>query len=272
MPDWWCYRCGVACALAVCSTCGSYAPYRLADKQKGSNPDALRSPLLRNKLPVGNIRLVMTRATNVVSFVSQFKSKVFRPSRSSAYMPHWWCYRCGSMLASFVCPTCGLRGPDYGEPTLPVDDLERAVQTDTNVKAAFTSAAKVGYLTKNEGFPQGEVSEVVIDCLVCLVRHPLVHWFGYHDCDLYPCGLKQPRPELRYKGIRIPSRCSTDILVPDEATAYVAPALILHYILFHQYLPPTCFIEAVLACPDPSSAEYLDTIERIYPAGHAGRI
>jgi hypothetical protein len=44
----------------------------------------------------------------------------------------------------------------------------------------------------------------------------------------------------------------------------------VHYILFHQYLPPTSFLEAVLACPDPGSSEYLDAIERIYLATHPG--
>jgi hypothetical protein len=252
----------------VCPTCGLEAP-----EQTASNPEALYSSCFRGEQTVTNVRAALTRVKKVRSFVSRLKSKLFRPRRNFAYVPEWWCYQCGVTLTSFVCPTCGLRGPDYGEPTWPVDDLERAhlaqtsvVDTFSNVRAALTHAKNVGYLTRGDNYPRGEVSEEAVECLVRLVRRPLVEWLGYHYCELDPCWLKQPRPELRYKGIRIPSRCSTDILVPNKATAYVAPALILHYILFHQYLPPTCFLEAVLACPDPSSSEYLDAIGRIYPA------
>lgn len=173
-------------------------------------------------------------------------------------------------LAFFVCPTCGLRGPEYREPAKTGDDLgdhylfqTPLVETVNNAMQVLTRAKNEGYLTRGD-YPRGEVSEAVVDCLVRLVRRPLVHWLGWHDCDLDPCRLKQPRPELRYKGTRIPSHCCTDILVPDKATAYVAPALIVHYILFHQYLPPTGFLEAVLARPDPGSSEYLDAIDRIY--------
>lgn len=266
MVAWWCYRCGVARAMAVCPTCGLEAPgdHRAADQQKVSTPEALHAgPVLK-------------RATSVRSFVSQLRSKLFRPRRNSADVSGWWCYRCGVTLVSFVCPTCGLRGPEYRDPARTVDDLERSrsaqeplMWTVSNAKVASTRANQVGYLTRNNDYPRGEVSEAVIDCLVRLAMRPLGRWLGYHCCDLDPCGMKQPCPELRYKGVRIPSRCCTDILVPDQTAAYVAPALILHYILFHQYAPPTCFLEAVLACPDPSSSEYLDAIERVYPAASA---
>jgi len=150
------------------------------------------------------------------------------------------------------------------------DDLELPetplVWTLRSAGVAIKPANKVGYLTRADGYPRGEISEELRECLVRFVRRPAVHWFGYHHCDLDPCWLKKPRPELRYKGMRVPSRCSTDFLVPDGATGYLAPALILHYILFHQYLPPACFLEAALGCPDPGSSEYLDAIERICPA------
>jgi hypothetical protein len=236
----------------VCPTCGLEAldNSHFADRQTTSNPKALSSSLVRGEQTVSNVRAALARVKNVGYFLSQLKSKLFRPSRNSAYVPDWWCYRCGVTLASFVCPTCGLRGPEYRGPAETGDDLEdhNLFQNPTvsNVMTVLTHANKVGYLTRGD-YPRGEVSEAVVDCLVRLVRRPFVQWLGWHDCDLDPCRLKQPRPELRYKGTRIPSHCSSDILVPDKATAYVAPALIVHYILFHQYLPPNCFLEAVLA-------------------------
>ena len=63
----------------------------------------------------------------------------------------------------------------------------------------------------------------------------------------------------------IPRWCDTDILVPDRTLVYIAPALILHYIRVHRYLPPAYFIDAVLTCPEPGSDEYLSEIKRIVP-------
>jgi len=65
--------------------------------------------------------------------------------------------------------------------------------------------------------------------------------------------------------MKIPRCCSSDILVPGKTMAYMAPALILHYIRTHRYLPPACFLEAVLDCPEPGSAEYLDAIRKVAP-------
>lgn len=122
----------------------------------------------------------------------------------------------------------------------------------------------VGYLTPDQDYPRGEVSELVFERLVRLVRHPFWFFCGHHDCNLDPCGSPQPLPELRYKGLVIPTQCSTDIYVPAEEVIYVAPALIMHYIRGHNYLPPAAFIEAVLACPDPTSPEYSAAFERLY--------
>lgn len=133
---------------------------------------------------------------------------------------------------------------------------------------ALNSAKGVGYLTRGDNYPSGEVSETVFERLISLVKRPFVVWGGYHYCDLDPCGSEQLPTELRYKDLLIPSRCDSDILVPDKAALYVAPALILHYIRFHHYLPPSYFLDAVLACPEPGSPEYLAAIEKISPAGN----
>jgi hypothetical protein len=134
--------------------------------------------------------------------------------------------------------------------------------------AAFNHARRVGYLTRSDDYARGEVSEEIFERLVNLVSSPFMRWAGYHDCDLDPCGTEQPPPDLRYKGLVIPSQCDSDILVPDKAALYVAPALILHYIRCHHYLPPSYFLNAVLACPEPGSPEYLAAIEKICPAGN----
>jgi hypothetical protein len=123
----------------------------------------------------------------------------------------------------------------------------------------------VGYLSCEHEYPKGETSEAVFDRLASLVLLHLLKWLGYHDCDLGSCGLNQSQPELYWHGMRIPRSCSSDVLVPDRTVVYIAPALILHYIRAHQYLPPACFLEAVLTCPAPGSRKYLRAIKKIAP-------
>ena len=125
----------------------------------------------------------------------------------------------------------------------------------------------VGYLARGHNYNQGEVSEEAFDRLVRLVKLHIMEWFGYHKCDLDPCGAGQPEPELYYEGLVIPRACKSDILVPGHATLYQAPSLILHYIRGHHYLPPACFLEAALHCPQPGSREYFAAIERLWPLG-----
>ena len=121
----------------------------------------------------------------------------------------------------------------------------------------------VGYLARGYEYPRGEVSDECFDRLVKLVMVRLVHWFGFHNCDLDPCGSGQDQPKHYYQGQVIPDKCSTDILVPGENLVYVAPALILHYIRCHKYLPPACFLDAVMGCAEPGSDEYIAAINKV---------
>jgi hypothetical protein len=127
-----------------------------------------------------------------------------------------------------------------------------------------------GYLTPEQDYPRGEVSEDAVDRLADLAKHPLGAWCGYHDCELDPCGSGQFQPELKYHGLVVPTRCSTEIFVPGESALYVSPALILHYILSHQYAPPSYFLDAVIACPKAASKEYFAALKRFAPSPQHG--
>lgn len=129
----------------------------------------------------------------------------------------------------------------------------------------WAKAKPIGYLSRGEDYPLGDVSEEILGRLVKFVQHPLGAWCGYHDCDLDPCDPDQAPLELQYHGFVIPSWCSTDIFVPDKTVLYVAPSLILHYIRLHHYLPPACFLNAVMDSPEPGSQEYLDAVNRAEP-------
>lgn len=123
----------------------------------------------------------------------------------------------------------------------------------------------VGYLSRDRDYPKGETSDSVFDRLALLAMRPLYSYAGHHACDLGSCGSDLPHLELKWRGMTIPRSCSTDILVPDRTLVYIAPALILHYIRAHRYLPPACFIDAVLTGPEPGSDEYRREIRRIAP-------
>jgi hypothetical protein len=55
------------------------------------------------------------------------------------------------------------------------------------------------------------------------------------------------------------------LVIPGRDTLYVAPNLVIHYIVCHGYRPPPDFVDAVLACPPLSSAAYLRALRRLGP-------
>lgn len=128
----------------------------------------------------------------------------------------------------------------------------------------------VGYLAQGHDYRQGEVPEEVFDRLITLVKAyiklHILHYMGYHTCDLEPCGSNQPQPELLYHGQAIPGTCRSDLVVPDKGVIYKAPSLIMHYIRRHHYLPPACFLQAVINCPEPGSQEYLALVGEVWPS------
>jgi hypothetical protein len=67
---------------------------------------------------------------------------------------------------------------------------------------------------------------------------------------------------VQYKEFEIPGTSRKDLYVPANQVIYVAPELIVHYIDAHQYLPPQVFIDAVLACPEMRSMDYLKALLR----------
>ena len=61
---------------------------------------------------------------------------------------------------------------------------------------------------------------------------------------------------------------ATNLFIPKigDAGFFVAPSLILHYVIDHNYCPPLEFQAAVLACPDSASSAYYHRIGRSVPA------
>jgi hypothetical protein len=47
-----------------------------------------------------------------------------------------------------------------------------------------------------------------------------------------------------------------NLFIPGLDVLYLATGRTDHYIDFHSYVPPVAFVDALMACPDPDSAEY----------------
>jgi hypothetical protein len=114
----------------------------------------------------------------------------------------------------------------------------------------------IGWLDDTHSYTCGRIPPAVRAKLGDLNRDPWEPclFFGWHTCELCSFADADRGP----RGIR-------NIFVPGNGFLYVAPEMILHYIERHDYLPPTEFCDAVLACPHPGSASYLEMVKSIVP-------
>jgi hypothetical protein len=101
----------------------------------------------------------------------------------------------------------------------------------------------------------GSVPAEVVDALLhAYQRRALVSdgFAGWHDCELcpgpeawYPGG--QVGPVIHWRGQAQRLFGHGHYLLRAGQTVYMAPALLLHYVLDHDYRPPAQFVEAVVS-------------------------
>jgi len=145
----------------------------------------------------------------------------------------------------------------------------------------------VGWLDTVHPFPRGAVAHHTLLRLARLVApdmepdaaaDPLppgvvrVPWqpvlaCGYHECEICSHDTTNWPPALHPRHsdrVLIEGRTlrvgANNLFVPGDGVVYLAPDLILHYILAHDYLPPRPFLMAVRRCPGSHSAAYRDLI------------
>jgi hypothetical protein len=101
-------------------------------------------------------------------------------------------------------------------------------------------ALNVGWLGKSQAFPTGETSEAFQTALNDLCNNNSIrHSRGHHVCELCH-GASWDDTYYRAMG-------NGEIRVRDaDGIWYVAPRLVIHYVLEHRYCPPQDFIEAVM--------------------------
>ncbi|MCZ7644685.1 MAG: hypothetical protein M5U26_05265 [Planctomycetota bacterium] len=101
----------------------------------------------------------------------------------------------------------------------------------------------IGWLDKAHDYPKGTLKEDDILHLNHLLLNPFqpMLFLGTHQCNL--CASDGPEGYL-------------NLFVPDQGDILVAPELIMHYIEFHNYLPPHRFMTALRNLPGSNGIEY----------------
>lgn len=129
----------------------------------------------------------------------------------------------------------------------------------------------IGWLDPNHPVSTGVVSKEFFNKLVHLLEHlwsPSLS-LGIHLCAFCgtetALGLLAPKeePKLQFD-YALPVVQNGDLFIPalEGRSVYASPSLVAHYINAHMYLPPKCFQDAVMDCPDMRSSEYLAIMEK----------
>lgn len=110
----------------------------------------------------------------------------------------------------------------------------------------------VGWLDREHSFDTGSPPAGLLPRLVGLVRHNAVNRTrGYHTCAFCTTDHAPHEPPAISiyvdEGRAIPLGDAEIWIESPQGPRYAAPDLVLHYVDSHHYLPPSQFIDAVLA-------------------------
>ncbi len=117
----------------------------------------------------------------------------------------------------------------------------------------------VGWLEPDHVFPTGHSEPAFVDKLIEL-RNSGEAYMGYHRCGFCPGAPEKTPTSVTYDGKAI-NVGDGNMFVPGRETVYAAPSLIIHYVVDHDYSPPTEFRDAVNSCPSVHSREYLKRMD-----------
>ncbi|MDA7980344.1 MAG: hypothetical protein MPJ50_16415 [Pirellulales bacterium] len=123
-------------------------------------------------------------------------------------------------------------------------------------EASFVRA--IGWLNGEHIYEEGPPQQDFVDKLHMLVLHAgesalALGW--PESTDAHTCELCED------------FSTSGNIGVPGSGVLYVAPAMILHYVIDHRYLPPEEFVAAVAECPLPGTPAYASAVA-CFPNSH----
>jgi len=126
----------------------------------------------------------------------------------------------------------------------------------------------IGWLERGFAYATGRSDPRVVDRLFDFVQAP---WFprfgsmGYHSCDLCPDAVPKSATVVVWRRHWLARKRRAEVgainlYVAGSHCFYIAPSMILHYMLTHHYAPPPEFAHAVLSCPGMETPQYLQAI------------
>jgi hypothetical protein len=114
----------------------------------------------------------------------------------------------------------------------------------------------IGWLERGHDFPTGICPEQVTGKLAELRRQFGSAFPAHSFRGLHACSLCDGTVEWLHES-------HINLFIPGREVVYLVTGRVDHYIDAHSYAPPAAFIDAVLTCPDPRSAEYRKTLLRL---------
>ena len=107
----------------------------------------------------------------------------------------------------------------------------------------------IGWLSTDHPFSRAEPDARFVRALRKLAAAPVNLYRGAHMCDICPAPcVRSTEQALRMIDPRPGTWGNGEIRISDgSGTTYVAPTLIVHYVIEHHYAPPAEFVRAVLA-------------------------
>lgn len=132
----------------------------------------------------------------------------------------------------------------------------------TYLKSAkdYEVALNIGWLSEEQPYSHGNVSEEFLNNLWLHYKFRVYTTRGFSPCALSSKCIYPVMAEFKGESLRLGS-AEIRVLARDGAI-FAAPDLIFHYVVFHHYLPPDKFLDAVINGYHPQSPEYLDTKAR----------
>ncbi len=130
-----------------------------------------------------------------------------------------------------------------GHPPSPYDKPVKILNVGEVYLPAGLQLFAVGWI-EDPGFTTGTVPDECIEALISANPTKIIPdgTRGWHTCTL----CNEEMPEQEWKGKKVDVAGYGHFLVQSEKSVYMAPALVLHYILDHHYCPPKIFIDAVI--------------------------
>jgi hypothetical protein len=130
-----------------------------------------------------------------------------------------------------------------GHPPSPYEKPVSVVKVGSGMLSKGLRLRAVGWIER-PGFPIGKVPKEFVDAVVgALGRAPFHDGYrGIHPCML--CG--EEFIEVRWRRKKIALTGYGHYLVRSGRIVYMAPSLLLHYVLDHSYRPPHQFIKAAM--------------------------